>query len=240
MAAGDLSRVIELEESKMELASQIESIKREMERLREDKNREIEDLRKALDAAERATMQGADALLSKLWQRLAQLKPALVEGHVTPDVLTAERVFDAVFFLTEFSNAIDEEVRVFLSKYTNHESPLREPWNAYAARGTVRESVQKALAPGSGAIDPLRVRLNLLHLWVSAVTAANDSAIESIGSELKDQLLGAEVVGADQNVTVKNYYRQGLHNTFMDSMRRYRNKKMADIYAVGKDRGANS
>ncbi len=238
LAADDRSKVYGLEESKMELASQIESIKRELEKLREDKNREIDTLKAALEDAKRQTMTGADALLATLWQRLAACKPPLVEGHVTPDIPSAERTFDAVYYLAKLAHDIDEDTRVFLSKYTQHESPLREPWETYAARPLVREAIKATLAPGGTALAPLRLRLNLLHSWVSAATIANDSAMESIASELHAQLMGPEVAGSDMNIKVKDYVRGDGHYKFMESMRRYRDRKMAEVYARGSQRGA--
>jgi hypothetical protein len=234
LKASDQSKLHALEASRMELSSRAESLRAELEQLRAEKNEEIDRLKAELRAAQSGASESGGELLAELWQRLASEKPPLVEGHIPPNVHSGERLFDSFVHFVRFVDAMEGDVRVFLSKYTKHNDALKVPWEVYAKSAEVYKTVQEMLDPRGGKpVGPLRMRLKMLNAWIHAAAVANDSAIESIASELQSHLMGEEGVGSDPNFKIKDYVRKDGHYLFMEHMRRMRDQAMADVYARG-------
>ncbi len=234
MSGADAEKVRALEERQMELSSRAAALREELDQLRKDKNEEIERLRVELRDAQAGAASSADVLLEELWGQLAQVKPAVAEGHVRPTRASFDRLVESFSYLVKFVDEMESDVRVFLSKYTKHSAPLKTPWDVYAKREEVYKEIRAILDPQTGTpAAPLRMRLNMLKAWIHAAAVANDVAIESVASELQSRLMGSEVSGSDPNYKVREFVRADGHELFMQAIRDLRDERMAEVYSRG-------
>lgn len=215
-----------------QLRERVGEVEEELRQHHEEKNAQLETLRAELESARAAASQGADALLAELWTRLAQCKPSLVEGHVPPTPQAVERQFDAFVTLVQFSHELEEGMRVFLGRYTQTHASVKVPWEVYAKSDSVLKKVQATVAVERGRfVGPLRMRLRLLHAWITAAMLGSDAAVESIASELHAHLLGGDSGGAwDPNKKIRDYLRNDGPELFQQRLRGVRGEKLAETY----------
>ncbi|MBN2559721.1 MAG: hypothetical protein JXQ75_02160 [Phycisphaerae bacterium] len=234
LAAGDTSQVERLEAAKRELAAQGEALRGEVEQVRADKDAEIERLNAALLAARKQAGHGGDATLAKLWERLASAQPALVEGHILPTVQAAERFFDAFIELANFVHSFELDVRPFLERYTKYNETVKRPWDAYQRYGRIHDTIRSTITvKGGKPVGVLKMRLHGLKSWAIAAMIAGDSAIECVGSELQDHLLGPAGAGSDPNCRVRDYAKRDGHMIFGEHIRELRSQKLSEAYGLG-------
>ncbi len=235
ISAGDSSRFDSLEDQKSELRQEIAALKEEMNRFRDDKNREIERLEAELRESKGSASGGADALLLSMWQRLAGINPQLVkEPHVQPTTQAAERLIDAFAEMAAFVHKSDQDMRVFLNKYTKHSETLRAPWSVYADRDDLFQIIQQTIAQTQGKhVGVLKMKLKMCRNWAFSAMVSNDSTMESIASELQAHLLGEFGAGVNPKCTIKEYVKNSGHESFLEHALRLRGHKLEEVYGYG-------
>ncbi len=230
-SGADDSKADRIEASRRELAAELEQSRQAFEKLRTDKEAQVEQLNAELNKAKQAVSQSAESLLGQLWLRLASTKPSLVEGHVLPNVQAAERLVDAFIELAHFADEFDNSMRVFLGKYTKHNTTVKVPWEVYAKRDDVHKTVRQTIAVKDGRpAGLLKMRLRMLLSWAQASMIGCDSAIESIASELETHLRGEMGLEGDPNRKVKDYLRDDGHYHFLEHIHQLRSKNLAESF----------
>jgi predicted nucleic acid-binding Zn-ribbon protein len=233
-AAGDMSKIDRLEAVRRELEARLKAREEEIGQFRAEKDAEIEKLRARLLALSQETGQGADAALAKLWLRLATAKPCLAEGHVKPTMPATERFFDAFIELAGFAHAFEQDVRPFLDDYTKHNELAKKPWEAYRAYGQIHDTIRDTIAvQGGKPVGVLKMRLRGLMQWTIAALLASDRAIDCVGEELQQHLLGSANAGGDPNCRVRDYLKNSGHDKFRQHIRDLRNTALAKTYGLG-------
>ena len=234
-AGQDHSKLDALELDKRQANAEIEELRGQLEQLRLDKEGEIDRVKGELRALEAAASQGGDTLLATLWQRLASADPPVAEGHVPPNVVAAERLFDAFLELLRFVDDIDKGMRPFLGRFTQDHPSVKVPWDAFAKGDDLYSITQRTLAPKGGRpIGVLKMRLRLLYSWIHAAVWGCDGAIESVASELHSQLRGAEDTEWDFfKSTIREYDRADGPERFQEWIRKVRSEKLAEAFGRG-------
>ncbi len=235
MKAGDRTQLDTLEEGKRDLNARVAELQGELQRLRTERDAEVESLRARLREQGAGVSQEADALLMRLWDRLAQAKPdSLAQGGVQPTEPAAENLVDTFIELVQFINKYDQDMRVFLNRYTRHHQAISRQWQVYAAREDFNLAVQQTIAPQNPKqVGVLRLKLKAFHKFCFSAMVASDAVIESIASELQSHLLGEHGTGADANAKIRDYIRNDCHELFMDHIKRLRSEKMAEVFIRG-------
>ncbi len=237
LAAGDRSRIDELEDGRRTLIVQLEETRAAQEKLRQDKDALIEQLKTELAAARSAAADGggaADTVLTALWERLARARPPLAPGGVRPPVPAAERLFDALIELTRFAHDFDQALRPFLGSFVKHNPLLARPWDVYARSPGLQDVVREVVDVEHGKpAGVLKMRLLGLQRWVLAAIIGSDAALENIAHELEQQLRGAAGLESDPNRRVKDYLRDDGHHLFHQHIRELRGQKLAEAYTQG-------
>jgi len=232
--ASGQDRIDSLERDLRERTAEIAELRERMDRLRTDKDAKLERLADQLRQSESGAAQGADELLAAIWQRFASAKPSLAEGHIQPAPQAAERLADAFIELVRFADDFDKAMRVFLGEYTKHHPSVKVPWDVYAKRDDVYQSVRKTIAPQGGKpVGLLKMRLRFLYSWSQAAMIGCDSAVESLASELQAHLMGPAGAGSDPNRKIKEYVRDDGHYLFLQHIRELRSQKLAESYGRG-------
>lgn len=232
------TRADRLVEGQRDLGAQIDKGRAESEQLRADKDAEIEALKTELHKERQHTTEGADRLLTELWERLAQAKPKLAEGHLQPNVQAAQRLVDTFIELVKFVDDSEKTLRVFLGKYTKDRPSVKVPWDAYARSDEFYKTIAQIVTPKGGKPAGLaKMRLRVLYSWTEAALVASDSAIESIASELETQLQGTLGIAEDPNRKIKDYVHEDGHHLLMQRIRELRNQRLAETYGHSKDKG---
>lgn len=234
LAGGQTGRLNELEERIHNLTQHVKVLEAEKEQLRNEKNAEIRRLEDQLASAGAGGggSGGGEAMLVELWERL--IKAQLARGPVAPNMPAAERVFDSVIEFTKFANDFDKNVRPFLASYTKFNPTVKRPWEVYTKNPELVQVVKETLAvPNGKPVGVLRVRLRGLMTWTMAGIIASDSALESIGDELREYLQGAAGMGADPNLRIKDFIKQDGHLSFNDRIRELRSQRLAEAYGHG-------
>ncbi|HUU85577.1 MAG TPA: hypothetical protein VM243_18915 [Phycisphaerae bacterium] len=231
-------RADRLAEGQRDLGVQIEKGRADADQLRADKDAEIEALKDELHKERQRTAEGADKVLAELWDRLAQAKPKLAEGHLQPNVQAAQRLVDTFIELAKFVDDAEKTLRVFLGKYTKDHPAVKVPWDAFAKSDEFYKTVHQIVTPKGGKPAGLaKMRLRVLYAWIEATMLASDSAIESIASELETQLQGTLGVAEDPNRKVKDYLRDDGHHLLMQRIRELRNQRVAETYGHSREKG---
>jgi hypothetical protein len=228
---GDTSRRDRLETEKRDLLVELEKARNALAQVRTDKDAEIEKHKGDLTRTRAAQAVEADAMLAQLWERLARVRPSFVEGHVPPNLAAAERLVDGYIELARYADETDKSLRVFLEKYTKHHQSVRVPWEVYAKREDVLETVRQTLAvKGGGPVGLLKMRLRVLHSWLQAALIGSDSAAESIASELEFHLRGPLGTASDPNRKIRDFLRDDGHYLFMEHIRELRSQRLAETF----------
>ncbi len=235
LKAGDRSQIDTLEEGKRGLNAQVAELQAEIERLRTERDAELESLRARLREQRAGVSMEADALLMRLWDRLAQAKPvSLAQGGIQPTEPAAENLVDSFIELAQFIHKYDQDMRVFLNRYTRHHQAISRQWQVYAAREDFNQAVQQTIAPQNPKqVGVLRLKLKAFHKFCFSAMVASDAVIESIASELQGHLMGEHGTGADANAKIRDYVRNDCHELFMDHIKRLRSEKMAEVFIRG-------
>lgn len=234
LALSDHSRIDQLETSKRELVEQSSTIAGQLEQLRADKDAEIERLKSELSKSNSVSSESADKLMAEMWRLLAVAKPPLSEGHIPPTTQAAARLVEGFIELARFVDDFDKSLRVFLGRYTKHHPSVKVPWDAYAKGADLLEFVRKTVAPRGGRpVGPLKMRLRLLYQWTQSGMVGADAAVESIGTELQDHLLGSVGAGADPNRKIRDYIRDDGHLLFAQHIKELRSLKLAETFGRG-------
>jgi hypothetical protein len=234
LKAGDSSRVNALEEGKRGLAVQVEQLRKELDQLRADKDAAIEKLKAEAASARASSGTGGDALLSALWERLAQAKPPLAPGGIHPNDAAAQRLMDAFVELARFVNDFDQALRPFLTTFIKHIPALARAWDAYVRSPGLHDVVREIIDVEHGKpAGVLKMRLLGLQRWAIASIIGSDTAIESIAHELEQHLRGSVGMETDPNRRLRDYIRDDGHHLFHQQMRELRNQKLAEAYTHG-------
>lgn len=229
--AGDQSRVDIAESGRREVSVELRDAQERLEQLRLDKDAEIERLRGEINRAKASASQGADAVLTGLWDKLARAKPHLVMGQETPTPPVAERLAEGYVELVHFADNFDKAVRVFLDKYTKYNPSVKVPWEVYAkSDGVLDTARQTLLVKGGRPAALLKMRMRMLSSWVHAAMIGSDSAIESVASELETHLRGPQGMATDPNRKIKDYLREDGHYLFMERIRELRSQRLAETF----------
>lgn len=231
MSAGDTSKIDALEQEKTKLAARVQEIGTAMEQLRKEKDDEIERLKGAAGEARAETAGGSDALLKKLWERMARVKPPLLPATAQPNEKAAERLVDSLIEMTRFAHEFDLSVQPYLDRFTKHTPTIKLPWESYKKFDGIEECVQKVL--DKTPVGVLKLRLLAFKKWTMAALVGNDSEVESVGSHLEQQLRGPAGMGSDPNATIRNYLKNDGHLLFADAVREARSEKIAEAYGHG-------
>ena len=233
VATQDTSRITKLENEKRALATSYTELETALETLRADKDREIAELKNRLVSANTQVGAGADELLHLLWERLARTKPALVDVTAKPNRQAAERLFDAFIELAYFANGFESQMRPFLDRYTRHNELVARPWKVYRSYEDILETITKTIAVAGGKpVGVLKIRLRDLNKWTMGALMGGDVAVESVGSELESQLRGPACMGANPNMTIKDFIRNDGHERFRDHMLEVRSHKLSEVYKL--------
>ena len=206
-----------------------------MAQLRQDKDAEIEQLKTERVALQQHTAQGADAMLASLWARLAAAKPCWVpDPGVNPTPQAAERLIDAFIELANFAHRIDQDMRPNLDGFTRSNEDIRKLWNVYKQQCDVAQAIRQTVAASGGKhVGALKMALRVCRNWMFAALVSSDSSIEWIAEELRTHLLGPAGAGPNPKATIKDYIRDSGPEQFLESMRKLRGDKLADIYGRG-------
>jgi hypothetical protein len=234
LAGGQTGRLNELEERIHNLTQHVKVLETEKEQLRQEKNNEIRRLEDQLAAGGGATAGGGggEALLVELWERL--IKAQLARGPVAPNTPAAERVFDSLIEFARFANDFDKNVRPFLASYTKFNPTVKRPWEVYTKNPELSQVVKETVAvPNGKPVGVLRVRLRGLMTWTMAGIIASDSALESIGDELREYLQGPVGMASDPNKRIKDFIKDDGHLSFNDRIRELRSQRLAEAYGHG-------
>ncbi len=233
-AARNTANTEQLEESKKELILQGEALRGEMEQLRADKDAEIEQLKSELLSANKSASHGADAVLSKLWERLATARPALVKGGTAPTLQAVERFFDAFVELAGFAHDFEQDVRPFLDRYTKYNERVKRPWEAYRRFGQLLDTIKSTIAvQGGKPVGVLKMRLWSLKAWTVATLLACDSTIECVEPELENHLRGSLGTKDNPNCPIREYMKDSGPGLFGQHLRELRGDKLSEAYGVG-------
>ena len=226
-------RIESLESSKADLAAEVQRLQSDLDEVRASKDAEIERLKASSRAAGTASDQG-QAILVRMWERLASGKPPLVQLGEPPDQKAAERLADVVVELVNSAHAFERTISVILSRYTKHNPSVKVPWDVYTKRDDVYQTARQTLVPRGGKpVGLLKMRLRFLYKWTEAAMIGCDSVIESIASELQTHLMGELGAGGDPNRRIRDYIRADGHELFLQHMRELLSGKLAETYGRG-------
>ncbi len=231
LAAGDDTRTDAAEAAKRELGAEIESLRAELDQLREEKNAEIDKLSDEKNQLAARAAKGADALLLTVWDRLASAKPPLSQGGIQPETQAADLLVDTFIELGHFAAKLDDDMRLFLGKYSKHHPAVNRPWQVYASRDDFLAMIEQTIQPsGTGQIGAFRMKLKAFGRFMFAAMVSCDTVIESIASELQAQLMGDQFAGADPNCRIRDYLKHDGHELFMEHMLKLRADRMAKVF----------
>lgn len=232
-ATQDMTRIDNLEAERRRLMGQLEELQKANDQLRADKDAQIESLKGKVVSTQSQAGAGADELLASLWERLARAKPALADATIQPNRQAAERLFDAFIELAYFANGFENQMRPFMDRYTRHNELVSRPWKVYRGYEDVLETIVKTIAvQGGKPVGVLKMRLRDLNKWTMGALMGADVAVESIGSELEEQLRGPAGTGANPNLTIRDYLRNDGHERFRDHMLEVRSHKLSEVYKL--------
>lgn len=234
VAAGDTERIDRLEDGRRELVVQLDEQRAALEQLRKDKDAEIEQLKAERGAAKAASADdGGAAVLAAMWQRLAAARPPLAPGAAKPTPAAAERLVEAFIELIRFVHELDQTLRPFLTSFTRYHQAVARPWDVYNRTQDLQQTVKEIVDVERGKpAAVLRMSLGALKRWMVAAIVAGDASLESIGSELEQQLYG-NGKSVDPNRKVRDFLREDGHQLFHQHMRELRSQKLAEAYAKG-------
>lgn len=231
---GDTSKTDALQDRLIALQKNLEREQAEREQLRKDKDERIAQFEAQLKSALAQQGGGEEKALKALWERLGRSKPALVDGHLTPNVQSFERLVDAFQEFVRFVDDFDKGMGVFLGRYTKYHASVKVPWEAYTKSDDITTMVQRMLAPQGGRpVGPVKMRLRLLYSWVHAAMVGCDSALESLESELNAHLMGPLGAGGDANRKVRDYVKAEGPELFAQHIRELRSMRLAETYGRG-------
>lgn len=234
LVSSDTSKVDTLEQARIGLGKELETIRGDMDQLRSDKDAEIAALQQKLAGTEASSAEGGEEVLRELWERLAKATPSLAEGNSHPNLQAAHRLADATVELAKFVDDFDKNMRVFIDRYTKPVDSVKVPWQAYANGGELIDFCRRTVAAQGGRpVGPLKMRLRLFYSWMYAAMIGCDAAIESIESELQQHLLGPDGTGANPNATIRDYIRSDGPPKFAEQMKRIRGQRLAETYGRG-------
>jgi len=234
LSGGDTSKADAMQDRALALQKELERERGERELQRKTKDEQINQLEAQLKGALTQQGGGEEKALKALWERLGKSKPALVEGHLTPNVQSFERLMDAFQEFVRFVDDFDKGMGVFLGRYTKYHPSVKVPWEAYTKSDDLTTMVQRMLAPQGGRpVGPVKMRLRLLYSWVHAAMVGCDSAIESLGSELQAHLMGPAGAAADANRKIRDYVKADGHLLFAQHMAELRSLRLAETYGRG-------
>ena len=232
LAQKDTSRADRLEDAKRDLSGRAESLSADLEQLRADKDAEIAEIKSRLLAAKKSAAGAGDVALETLWQRLATAKPAFVEGHIAPTPQAAERLFDAFMALASFADNLDQDLRPFLDRYTKYNETVRRPWSAYQRLEQLHDAIRSTIeVKGHKPVDVLKMRLANLKAWSVAALLAGDRALEGLGSELEEHMMGPAGVGSNPQCKVREYIKGEGHLLFGQRVLEVRSQTLSEAYA---------
>lgn len=235
LRTGDTRTFDAIQDRAISLQKELEQERTNREQQRIEKDERVNQLEIQLKQAVAQQGGGEEKALQTLWERLARDKPApLVEGHLTPNIQSFERLLDAFLEFARFVDKFDKGMGVFLGKYTKYDPSVKVPWDGYAKKDDVTTLVKRVLAPQGGKPAALvRARLQELYRWVHSATVGCDSAIESLGSELHAHLIGPLGTGADANRKIRDYIRADAHLIFAEHMAKLRSLRLAEVWGRG-------
>jgi hypothetical protein len=196
----------QLQAAKDRLQKEVRRLEQELKGLRSDRGVRSPSEHADPGGASPPPPLSGQALLEKLWARLAATDPPLGAGQSSPDVQAAERLVDAFIEWVRFGNDFDQSVRVFLDRYTRQIPTLRRPWEAYVRGPTLWDVAAETVSPETARpVSFLKTRLRMLLMWTVAAMAAADSTLHLIEPELRAHLLGPSGLGGDPKCTIKKY-----------------------------------
>ena len=231
---GDTSKADALQDRALALQKDLERERIEREQQRNDKDGRISQLETQLKDALALQGGGEEKTLKALWERLGKSKPALVEGHLIPNVQSFERLVDAFQEFVRFVDDFDKGMGVFLGRYTKYHPSVKVPWEAYTKSDDLTTMVQRMLAPQGGRpVGPMKMRLRLTYSWIHAAMVGCDSAIESLGSELQAHLMGPVGAATDANRKIRDYVKADGHLLFAQHVTELRSRRLAETYGRG-------
>lgn len=235
MKAGDRSTLDAVEDKSRDYMRQITELQERMESQRAEKDSVIKELQAQILSRSGDRAVAGEAMLMKLWDRLAQAKPAsMAQGGVQPSFQAAENLVDCFIDLSQFVHKFDQDMRVFLNRYTRHHQAMSRQWQVYAAREDFLQTIQQTVTPQNPKqVGVVRLRLKAFHKFCFAAMVSTDAVIESIASELQAHLLSDVGAGGDANAKIRDYIRNDAHELFMDHMKKLRSEKMAEVFVRG-------
>lgn len=234
MRSEDTSSVDSLAQERNDLVEEVESLKTELDELRMNKDAEIERLKDEARVARQQKSLGSDNILMTMWDRLASARPSLVQGGAQPTVEAGEKLLDVFIEFTRFVHELDQDMRVFLNKYTKHQQAISRQWQVFAARDDFLKIVEQTIQPVGGRnVGVLRLKLKAFRKFLMSAMVGCDSAMESIQSELIAQLKSPDFAGGDNNLKITKYIHNMGPELFMEHMFRLRSEKMAQVFAYG-------
>jgi len=232
--SGDTSKADAMQDKAIALQKELERERSEKEHQRKEKDERIAQVEAQLKTAVAQQGGGEEKTLKALWERLGKSKPSLVDGHLTPNVQSFERLVDAFQEFARFVDDFDKGMGVFLGRYTKYHPSVKVPWEAYTKSDDVTTMVQRMLAPQGGRpVGPMKMRLRLMYSWVHAAMVGCDSAIESLGSELQSHLMGPTGAGSDANRKIRDYVKADGHLLFAQHVAELGSMRLAETYGRG-------
>ncbi len=235
--AGQMNRVNELEEKIHALTQENRALSEEKEQLRVEKNTEIRKLSDDVAAARTAgggaaTAKSGEGVLNDLWERL--IKAQLARGPVQVNVQSAERLFDAFVELVKFADDFDKSVRPFVTKWVRPNPTVKRPWDVYIRSPDMLTMVKGVIAIPSGQpAGVLKVRLRTLKTWIMSGMIASDVALESLSDLLGELIRGPLGMGADPNIRLRDFQKQGAPEQYQQLISELLSKKLADAFGAG-------
>lgn len=232
-ATGDRRGVQEsLENTNLELSAEIKRLETDLAQVRADRDRELDALKSEL--AEAKNQGGEDAILTRFWDKLRAADPALCESDAPADAKAADRLVGTLIDFIHAAHEFDQTMAVFLSKYTKHNPSIKVPWDVYRRRDDIVQTARQVLSPRGGKpVGLLKLRLRFLYRWTESAMIAADSVIESLASELHEQLIGDAGMGSDPNRRIRDFVRDDGHELYLQHMRELLSDKLAETYGRG-------
>ncbi len=190
----------------------------------------VESMQPSTTASERKPSgEAAPTLIDTLREQMAALG---LEANLDANVSEAEAargLVETLVALTRFALEVDGLVRGVLSKYAQADDTMRTLWQAFGQRNELTGLVARAVGSGKphGA-RVLSVKLRLLYAWMFAALFGCDSALASLGPELRTQL--QERTAEDPQQKVKDFVRHDGPELFEERMSRLVGRKVALLY----------
>jgi len=232
-SAADRSDVtVSLEKTNLELSAEVKRLQADLDQVRTDRDREIAKLREEVVSAGGGVK--ANAAFAALWDRLRMADPPLCEAEGEPDAKAADRLVVTLIEFVHAAHGFDQTMGVFLGKYTKHNPSIKVPWDVYRKRDDILQMSRQVLSPKGGKpVGILKLRLRFLYRWVESAMIAADSVIESLASELHEQLIGDAGMGSDPNRRIRDFVRDDGHELYLQRMRELLSSKLAETYGRG-------